>query len=565
MSEVVLGIHGYSATDDARLHDSSAALVIDGRIVAAVSEERLSRVKCDGSFPNRAIREVLDIGGITPRDVTAVAMADFNVPRYALRAFRYNLQTLFETGVFLPRRALGPFKDALVHPRRAPLEFRHATVRYVEHHTAHAAAAYLAGPFDPALIITMDGVGDELCATVSEGSGGNVRRLYGCNGLYSPGMLYSAVTQALGFTRNRHEGKISGLAAYGDPCVCLAEFDGQFAYNPRSHSFCSGDLARLFRRVEVPRKRICALVDKHSPEHVAAAVQHVIEQLVLDLVRDALSRSSVRNIVLAGGVFANVRLNQLIRELPEVENVFIHPDMGDSGLGLGAALYTARRDGSNQSPRPLETVYLGPGWSGREIERAIHGAGLRYRVVRPIEPLIADRLARGRIVGRFAGRLEYGPRALGNRSILAPATDATVNDWLNRRLHRTEFMPFAPAILRERAAEYLVGWQPDHDAARFMTTTYRVTQTMQKQAPAVVHVDGTARPQVVDEKDNPSLHRVLREYEQRTGLPVLVNTSFNIHEEPIVCTPEDAIAAYRQGSVDCLAAGNCWTEREETT
>ena len=282
---------------------------------------------------------------------------------------------------------------------------------------------------------------------------------------------------------------------------------------------------------------------------------------MLPFIRDAVALAGHRSVVLAGGVFANVALNHRIAGIPGVEGVYVHPNMGDGGLATGAALWMERElDGSASPPMPYSNVYLGPSFSDSEIQAALMEAALQSSQPADLFGDIAKALDEDRIVGHFHGAMEYGPRALGNRSILASARDATLNDRLNARLHRTEFMPFAPIIQEEHAKDYLEGWEASHVASRYMTITYRVTDRCRREVPAVVHVDGTARPQVVSRTDNERIWRILDAYRQRTGIPVLVNTSFNLHEEPIVCSPGDAARAYRQGAVDVLVVGDRWVE-----
>jgi carbamoyltransferase len=284
-------------------------------------------------------------------------------------------------------------------------------------------------------------------------------------------------------------------------------------------------------------------------------VQARLEQVMRDYLQPILRQTGTRKLALAGGVFANVKLNQRLYELPEVDEVYVHPNMGDGGNAVGSALQVCHEEGCNGSTAAMPNVYLGPSFSDREIEEELRRRGLPFARHEDVESQIASRVAAGKVVGRFEGRMEYGPRALGNRSILANPTDPEINDVLNGRLHRTEFMPFAPSVLAEDAPEYFGLSNGSSRAAEFMTITCDVDPEVRDRIPAVTHVDGTARPQVVRKEANPSYHRVLSEFKRQTGLSALVNTSFNIHEQPIVCTPGDACTAYEQGSVDTLAIG----------
>ena len=384
----------------------------------------------------------------------------------------------------------------------------------------------------------------------------------------SPGILYSFITKAFGFRPARHEGKITGLAAYGDPDTCVADFRALLGYDASRHRFFSRHIPTLFRPGSedlwsIPL--ISDLLNRLEHKDIAAGLQQVLEETVVSMVRDALDQTGIRDVALAGGVFANVKLNQRIREIDGIGDIYVHPGMGDEGLMVGAAylgeqwLSGARDQKAERSV--LEHVYLGPEPDDDLIREAAAREGLQAKPVDSIEDRIAELLSEGKVVGRFTGKMEYGPRALGNRSILADPTDPAINAWLNKKLKRTEFMPFAPSIMEDYAADYLVGWQANQTPSRYMTMTYDVFAERQEDCKAVVHVDGTARPQVVRRQDNPSFHRILEAYRERTGLPLLVNTSFNIHEEPIVCTAEDAVRAYVAGSVDILAAGNLVVHR----
>jgi len=271
----------------------------------------------------------------------------------------------------------------------------------------------------------------------------------------------------------------------------------------------------------------------------------------------AMSRYQRHRLCVAGGLFGNVRMNQALRELSGVEEIYVHPGMGDCGQGLGAALGLWAELEGTPKPRMLRDVYLGPSYGDEEIEHALRSEGVAYHRSSDVHRETAELLAHKSVVARFVGRMEYGPRALGHRTIYFHAADRSANQWLNERLERTEFMPFAPIILKDRAAAYFEHFDPERSvAASFMTITYGVTQKCLEHAPAAVHIDATARPQTVTAEDNADAYAVLSAYESLTGVPVLINTSFNMHEEPIVCTPSDAVRAFLQGRLDALAIGD---------
>jgi len=291
---------------------------------------------------------------------------------------------------------------------------------------------------------------------------------------------------------------------------------------------------------------------------VAAAYQRVLEEVATAYVSQYVRKTGLRNLVLSGGVVANVKLNQRLRDIDGIDGIFVHPNMGDGGCGTGAAMLEFA--GKPEMAKRLDHVYLGPEFSSAQIVEALNRAQLPFTHYRPIEPKVAALLAAGKVVARFDGRMEYGPRALGHRSILYHAKEPAVNQWLNQRLGRTEFMPFAPATLYEHRARCYHRIEGADYAAQFMTITFDCTDEMKRDCPAAVHVDGTARPQLVAAESSPGFHRILTEYYKLTGVPSVINTSFNMHEEPIVCTPDDAIRAFLQGNLDYLAIGEFLVE-----
>ena len=550
--------------------DAGAALVEDGRVLAAVNEERLNRQKMFWGPPLLSLEEVLRVADVDPAEIEHVAQAsltggggvheDFLSPPPIKRAVERLSQLPLSHSHLVKgayRAASGRRRqDPVVDARLRELGVR-APKRYVEHHHCHAAGAYYCSPFgerpEDVLVVTVDGVGDGICHSINEVSKEHrILRRHESMIFDSIAEIYAYVTHNLGFRYNRHEGKITGLAAYGRPERTIEVFRGVMGWDR--------DRLELRSRLAWGRpgaRRLHALLRSYAREDVAAGLQRAVEEVMTGLVGAALERYQKRLLCLAGGLFSNVRVNQCLMELPAVEDVYVHPGMGDCGQGLGAALGRWAQLEPSPKPRPLRNVYLGPSFGADEIERALGAQGVAYHRSPDVHAETAELLARKLVVARFAGRMEYGPRALGHRTIYFHAGDRAVNQWLNERLERTEFMPFAPILLEDRAGELFEGWHPERSvAARFMTITYRATPQGQAQAPAAIHVDGTARPQTVTAEDNPDAHAILAAYERLTGLPVLINTSFNMHEEPIVCTPHDAVRAFLQGRLDALAIGD---------
>jgi carbamoyltransferase len=427
-------------------------------------------------------------------------------------------------------------------------------IRFYDHHHCHATSAYYTSGFSEALVITLDGGGDGLSGSVYEARAGRLRRIGYVDSFNSLGNFYSYITALCGFKAEKHEGKTTGLAAYGKP---------RYA-----------DILRQFIRYEAPgriryaipmyhqsalRRLRQHLPDDFTRDDLAASVQVVLEEIGTQFARYWLRKTGLRRVAVAGGVFANVKLNQRIHELDEVDEFFVHPAMDDSGLSVGSALAALLEKRPTLAPQVgsrLTNVYFGPEYRNGDIAKAIDAAGYRAEQPAELHKTIAELLAEGRVVARFNGRMEYGPRALGARSILYQTTDPSVNDWLNDRLKRTEFMPFAPATLAEHAQRCYENLSGAEDPARFMTITFNCTRKMRAMSPGVVHVDDTARPQLLDPQTAPDLYRIVSAYHRLTGIPSIVNTSFNMHEEPIVCTPEDAIRAFKLGGLDYLAIGD---------
>ena len=588
--------------------DSTVSLMEDGRMLYAAAEERFTRVKLQDGFPWRALEDALQRTGTTVDEIDCVTYP-FLPWEEETRLFQRNLSNEREfledapnthTAELLRQAASRvPSRTASIPGLREPNERmdkglaktiayrllandsvisrnvakrgseewgRTATafhkqwheelessllelglggkLKRVEHHLSHASNAYFTSGFSDALIVTLDGYGSGLAGSVSVGRDGHIERLHGVEFPHSLGTFYESVTSGLGMQPSRHEGKVVGLAAYGDPAVLrdvlLTRFsieDGNFRILESNNVFFARMLSTQFPKIDV-----------------AAAYQHVLETVATRYVTHYLRQTGLRNLVLSGGVVANVKLNQRLRELPGVDRLFVHPNMGDGGCGTGAALLAF--NGSSARSEPIADVFWGPCFNEAQLAEALGRAQLPFDHYTPIEPKIAQLIAEGKVVARFDGRMEYGPRALGNRSILYHAREPEVNQWLNQRLGRTEFMPFAPATLYEHRDDCYKNIDGADYAAQFMTVTFNCTERMKRECPAAVHVDGTARPQLVTATSNPSFYRVISEYQRLTGIPSVINTSFNMHEEPIVCTPDDAIRAFLQGNLDYLATGN---------
>lgn len=594
-------------------HDSTAALInSNGEIVSAVAEERMTRVKYHMGFPYQSIEEVIKIAGINKENIGAVALSTEHLlfpdnEDYNNLFFLKDLKKINEYDIFnKPNQLQGKWgkvlslipvfrkkgmsgvdfykksKEMSVERQREILNeigLGHTEIISFNHHKCHAASAYYCSGKKEALIITMDGAGDGDCATASIIENGKIKTVSRATSEVSPGRFYSEITGFCGFKRLRHEGKITGLAAYGNPEKYYKELKKYIRFNPTSEQFeyDSDNLSELSRKWATLQR---ILKDRFtSPLHIAefydfldknfdakndmadlsAAAQRILEELGVEYTQHFLKKYPNKNVLLAGGVFANVRVNQEIAEIPGVEFIFIHQNMGDGGLSAGAAfLYHYDYKGNDYNGYAPSNVYFGPEYSDAEIEKELIANNIVYEKLDDIETTCAKLIFEGKVIGRFNGRMEYGPRALGNRTIMARPTDKNINDWLNKKLKRTEFMPFAPSMIAEAATEVLENYEngPAKYADNFMTITYNVKPEWQEKTQATTHVDGTARPQVVTKEANPLYHKIISEYYKLSGIPVIINTSFNMHEEPIVTTPNDAIRSFQQGCLDYLAIGN---------
>lgn len=541
----VLGIN-YSG-----MHDSAIAIVApDGQVAFAAAYERFSRVKQDGR-PFLSLLQELPWEKIDKVAVSAPKEFVYPESRHS---------SLLQVRLSVPRQ------QGLVHaePFQAFLDQLPVEKVFVEHQIAHVASAFWGSKFDRALCLTYDG---GMCNSPWFGG------LYECtrkDGIVPLDQfsaldyakvtsLYSFVTALLGFTPNKHEGKITGLAAFGQPTASsralMKKWFEQdflqlesvmswfFTYDPQRPAVLLPDDTRL-----APFRREAAAF---SREVLAASVQEFAEQHVIELIARAKKKGwDSENICLAGGLFANVKINQRVVE-QGFNNLFVAPPMTDDGTALGAAWHVLSKR-PEFDPKPLTSMYLGPSYTQAEIVQLLQSEGVRYTQPEKAAEVVAQKIADGKVVAVFQGAMEFGPRALGNRSILAQASRNDINQNLNKRLNRTEFMPFAPMTRVEDAARCYLNIEPVLHAAEFMTVTVDCRPEMQEKCPAVVHVDGTARPQLVSAQSNPLIHAIITHYVGIADRPAIVNTSFNIHEEPIVCSPLDALKGFFESGLDYL-------------
>lgn len=555
----ILGINCFS-------HDTAACLLSDGKVVAFAEEERFNRDKHTKAFPVSAIDYCLDAGNIDIRDVDIAAFA--HQPGVDMgRAMVDIVRRLPGTW---RRLLLQPAVDFNLYLRKPVFRVRQGFVGkliFVGHHEAHAAASFFASPFEEAAVLSIDRGGDYLSTWLGLGQGNNLKPLSYVRQPHSIGEVYAAVTDYLGFRPNCDEGKVMGLAPYGDPIyvdkfneLIVTDNEGGFKVDldyftyHRKAGWCSRKFINEFGPKRLPTEEIGL---RH--QDIAAAVQATTERAALELAGYLALKTASKNICLAGGVALNSCMNAKILLKSGFNDIFIQPAAGDAGNALGAAYYVWHTILGKPRMEPLKDAYLGPEFSDDQLVGAIKSAGLAYQRQENVEQYCAAKINEGKIVGWFQGRAEAGPRALGNRSILANATRTDTKDIVNLKIKKREsFRPFAPAIQAEHAADYIEDYYP----SPFMLLVMDIKKSRRATVPSITHVDGTARLQTVTKSSNPRYWGLIDEFRRLTGVPVVLNTSFNVMGEPIVSTPSDAIRTFRASGMDCLALGDYIIEKE---
>src|SRR6202047_33298 len=578
---IILGINAYHA-------NASAAIVADGRLLAAVEEELFNRVKYAAGFPVRAIQYCLNVAGVKLYEVDHIAIprdpwARLGTKlRYAMRMPRFALDRMRVMARF------AGIRDELSSGFEVAPEKIHARFHRIEHHTAHLASAFFVSPFDHAAVLSADGLGDLASAMWAAGNGPRMHILGETTFPHSLGMYYTALTQYLGFWKFGDEYKVMGLAAYGQP-EFLDEFQRIVRTNGRT-GFTLGldyfshhrtgpeltwreadkppELGRMFsehleKRMGTTRPATEPVCGRHH--NIAATMQARLEEVYFDLLRKLHQRSKQKAICLAGGVAFNCVANGKIFTETPFEKAYVQPAAGDAGLAVGAAFFVEHQILGRPRQFVMEHAYWGPGYSAAQMRSALAGAGMvapDYEVRTLHEEEVAGQTAQliseGKIVGWFQGRAEWGPRALGNRSIVADPRRADMKEILNRRIkHREIFRPFAPSILAEATGE----WFDKSHPSPFMTLAYPVRPEKRALIPAPTHVDGTGRLQTVTKEANPRYHALISAFRDHTGVPVVLNTSFN-DNEPIVCRPEEAIDCFLRTQMDALVLGDFLITRQ---
>lgn len=555
----ILGISCY-------YHDSAASLIIDGQVVAAAAQERFTRKKHDNSFPFEAIEFCLNQAGLAINELDGIAFYEKPLIKFErvlsqhLQHFPRSLKSFFKHGGEWFHSRLG-IKETLQE------KFNYfGPVYFVPHHQAHAASAFYLSGFKESAIVTVDGVGEWATTTYGVGKNKIINLDFEIRFPHSLGLLYSTFTTYLGFEANDAEYKVMGLAAYGDPKPYQHYFDdivqtfpdGSYQLNlsyfdfEHSERMASGKLADLFGQ---PARQPESQVTKFH-EDIAAALQAKLEAVVFNLMTAVAQKTGQTNLCFAGGVALNSVLNGKILSQTPFKKLYIPPDPSDAGGSMGAALQLANQLGEKITNQ--FQPYLGPGYDWYQLTSALTEFGLKYKTYTQPELLkfVAAELAAQKVIGWFQGRMEWGPRALGNRSILASAATVEMRDIINLKVkHREPFRPFAPVILEEYTTDYFKADSQLSQSAKYMLLVYPFKEAGKKAVPAVVHVDGSGRLQTLARGDNPLYYDLIKSYQKLTKVPIIINTSFNVRGEPIVCNPIDAIKCFLNTDIDYLVLG----------
>lgn len=574
MPTYVLGISCY-------YHDASATLLKDGAVVAAVEEERFTRRKHDFSFPINAITYCFEAGGIGASDLAAVAF--YEKPLLKFERILYQHLEYFPWSY---KTWLSAIPSWLTEKLRVPRTIRHrlgwrGPIFFIEHHLAHAASAFLVSPFNEAAIVTIDGVGEWTCAAIGRGKEHQLELIKEIRFPHSLGLLYSTITAYLGFTVNNSEYKVMGLAAWGDMdrttnpyypklkrVIDLKE-DGSFRLDMGYFAFGYAD--------HMPSAKLCSLLDgpitprggeislRHK--HIAAAVQLICEDVMFAMLREAQRLTKSSAVALAGGVALNSVANGKILQHTPFKQIWVQPNASDGGTSMGAASYVYHQLLGQPRAFELTSAYLGPEFASTKIKSWLNAKQITYQEIADEEELLnttAKLIAQGSVVGWFQGRMEWGPRALGARSILADPRNPNARDILNEKVkHRERFRPFAPAVCAEDALTFFECDQPLPKPCDFMLMVYPVRRLWRKKIPAVTHVDGSGRLQTVHRADNSRYYDLIKAFGRETGIPMIINTSFNIRGEPIVCTPAQAYRCMMGTGIDTLVIDRFIVHRQE--
>jgi len=564
----ILGIGGYTL-------DAAAVLVKDGELIAAVEEERFTRRKHESGMPFKAIDYCLKTANITLKNIDHIGFSYkpwlrisrripyriLKIPKAPFYSIGYIVDEINSTGHYLSElKQLKQNKNTRIH--------------FIEHHVAHAASVFLTSPFEESAILTMDYMGEWTSTLMGKGTGSKIKKIKEIKFPHSLGILYAAVTKYLGFQHGNDEYKVMGLASYGEPAyidvfkdmVKLLP-DGEYRMNPDYFTYWAsagsreGFMSQKFIDACGPIRTRDQEIEKRHMD-IAASLQKILEDTTLHITNYLHKKTGEKNLCIAGGVGLNCSMNSRVLQDSPFESVFVQPSAHDAGTALGAAYYIYNTMLGNDRNFVINHAYWGPEYSDEEIKAELDLDKLKYTHHRDISKKCAELINDGKIIGWFQERAEWGPRALGNRSILANATSREMQDIVNKYVkHREDFRPFAPAVLKESSGDF---FDFNHESP-FMLFICDVKPEKRKLIPAVTHTDGTARVQTVDQKYNKLFYDVIKNFGEITGIPIVLNTSFNVAGEPVVTTPKEAIRCFFSTGIDCLIMGNYLVEKDDST
>lgn len=561
-------------------HDAGICIIKGSELIYAINEERISRVKNQSGFPHKSINNFINKFKIDPSllknvGVAGIARISDKIPtnndlsnndgkylfsvkfvsfisKFKFMRFIINSSFFIYIHKFIFGKVLLSIrkKDILQNLRKHNIY--PSNIKFYDHHDCHTVSTFISSPFKESLVFSNDGMGDGICSKVSLI---NVHKLQilSQNSFYnSLAMIYGYASHLCDFKKNHHNGKTTGLSAHGDSIKTIHIFREIISWDSKKNYYISKkgvflEALKYLKQSLLP----------FSKKDIAAGIQKITDELIVKQVSEFYKKFKINNICLVGGLHANVLTNSKIIESNQKFNVFVFPNMSDGGLSVGAAGLIFKEKNSFFNKLDLKNFYLGDEFLDVEIEEFLNSNKIKFYKNENIEFELAKLLNEEKIIARFSGKLEYGPRALGNRSILYHAKDKTVNTWLNQKLRRTETMPFAPILLSEFAEQYINNYNNKNIiSAANMTITQKASDLCISNSPAAVHIDSTLRPQILDRNYNPKLHDLLKHYYNLSGIPLLINTSFNIHEQPIVRTPEEAYKSFVESELDALAIGN---------
>ena len=562
-------------------HDAAACLVRDGNLIAAAEEERFTRKKHDSSFPINAVKYCLKEANLSINDIDYICFYEKPFLKFErllyqhIQMFPYSLPTFIKS---LPAW----INEKLRVPKiiRKKLKYR-GNVIFVDHHMAHAASSFLVSPFEEAAILTVDGVGEWTTTALGVGKGNDIVLLKDIRFPHSLGLLYSAITAYLGFSVNNSEYKVMGLSPYGDMNPKTNKYYAKLkeAIDVKEDGSYQFDMSYFVYhyKASMPSKRLCRLLDgpirkaeaelTQRHKDIAAALQLVLEEVMTKMLNHLYSLTKMDNVVLAGGVALNSVYNGKILRNTSFKNIWIQPNATDGGTSIGAAYYCYNTILGNERNFVFNSPYLGPSYSDQEIKFYLEQNKIKYTAFKNDTELIkttAKLIYDNHVVGWFQDRMEWGPRALGARSILSNPCNREMQEILNQKVkHREKFRPFAPVVCEDDALEYFECDKPIPEPTDYMLMVYPVKKQFRAKIPAITHVDGSGRLQTIRKKQNPMYYSLIKEFGKLSGMPILINTSFNIRGEPIVCTPHDAYKCMMGTGIDYLVMGKYLMRRED--